>query len=56
MHKAEKLWKLWADTPEMSSLPVQCYMQQPEPGLFLGLARALQAPAVYKGKAEDDLT
>lgn len=46
----------------MSSLTVQCYVQQPEPGLSLGLARIVnfknctQAPAVYKGKAEEDLT
>lgn len=33
-----------------------CYIQQPEPGLSLGLARVLQAPAVDKGKAEVDLT
>lgn len=40
----------------MSSLTVQCSMQQPEPGLSWGSARALPAPAVYKGKAEEDLT
>lgn len=27
----------------------------PEPGLFLSLTRALQAPAGHKGKAEEDL-
>lgn len=62
MHEAEKLWKLWTDTAEMSSLTVQCYKQQPEPGLSLGLARIVnsknctQGSATYKGKAEEDLT
>lgn len=30
MHKAEKLRKLWTDTPNILSLTEQCYIQQPD--------------------------
>lgn len=56
MHKAEKLRKLWTDTPNILSLTEQCYIQQPDIYLFLVLERVLQVPPVYKWGVEEDLT